>query len=61
MLVLAERKIRAVLTDPTGKPGSMLEIGYTDTFNLSSFVVGNFDGGGRFPERRNLSRLRFFV
>ncbi|MGH9936957.1 MAG: FG-GAP-like repeat-containing protein, partial [Blastocatellia bacterium] len=46
-LVLGERKVRAVLTDPAGKPGSLVEVGSTDNFDLSAFAVGNFDAGGR--------------
>ncbi|HKC88536.1 MAG TPA: SBBP repeat-containing protein, partial [Blastocatellia bacterium] len=46
VLVLGERKVRAVLTDPAGKPASMIEIGTTDDFDTSVLAVGNFDGGG---------------
>ncbi len=46
-LVLGERKVRAVLTDPTGKPGAVVEVGSTDNFDLSAFAAGYFDGSGR--------------
>ncbi|MEO6724784.1 MAG: FG-GAP-like repeat-containing protein [Blastocatellia bacterium] len=47
VLVLGDRKVRAVLTNGEGKPGSAVEVGSTDDFDLSAFAIGNFDSGGR--------------
>jgi len=46
VIVLSERKIRAVLTNSDGQPGSMVELGQTSG-DLSVLAAGNFDGGGR--------------
>ncbi len=47
ILVLGDRKARAVLTDGAGRPGSTVELATVAERGAGRFVAGNFDGGNR--------------